>query len=146
MSAAYCDGNKETSSSATSDRPQTCRRVDAAIVERGSGSRIQILRPRWFLKGNVELADQNLYVFERPGQLGGGNDQRLGNAIDYAPEHGLADMSLDWQGNQALGCLSAGGHVGEYFMDPGNTATYPGHTVPCRRRGSYEFSEGMEVS
>ena len=35
-------------------------------------------------------------------------------------------------------------HVGEYFADPANTATYLGHTV-LAARGAYTFSDETEL-
>ena len=35
-------------------------------------------------------------------------------------------------------------HVGEYYMDPANTAIYPGHTV-MSARGAYALDEGTEA-
>ena len=93
------------------------------------------------LKGNVSWSDQT-YTFERLVNLEAETISD-GNAIDTAPEW-LADASLDWQATEALGLSLSVEHVGEYFMDPGNTATYPGHTV-LSARGSYEFSEGTEA-
>jgi iron complex outermembrane recepter protein len=93
------------------------------------------------VKGNVSWSDQT-YTFDRI--VGSGTETiRDGNQIDTAPEW-LADASLDWQATEALGLSLSVEHVGEYYMDPANTATYPGHTV-LSARGSYEFGEGTEA-
>ena len=93
------------------------------------------------LKGNASWSDQT-YTFDRI--VGSGTETiRDGNAIDTAPEW-LADASLDWQATEALGLSLSVEHVGEYYTDPANTTTYPGHTV-LSARGSYQFAEGMEA-
>ena len=93
------------------------------------------------LKGNVSWSDQT-YSFDRI--VGSGTETiRDGNQIDTAPEW-LADASLDWQATEAFGLSLSLEHVGEYYMDPANTATYPGHTV-LSARGFYEFGEGTEA-
>ena len=93
------------------------------------------------LKGNASWSDQT-YTFDRI--VGSGTETiRDGNAIDTAPEW-LADATLDWQATEALGLSLSVEHVGEYYTDPANTTTYPGHTV-FSARGSYAFGEGMEA-
>ncbi|WP_241766872.1 TonB-dependent receptor [Hyphomonas oceanitis] len=94
------------------------------------------------LKGNVSWSDQT-YTFDRIVNSSATGIIRDGNQIDTAPEW-LADASLDWQATEALSLSLSVEHVGEYFMDPANTATYPGHTI-LAARGSYAFSEGTEV-
>ncbi|MEH6488791.1 TonB-dependent receptor [Hyphomonas oceanitis] len=94
------------------------------------------------LKGNVSWSDQT-YTFDRIVNNSATEIIRDGTQIDTAPEW-LADASLDWQATEALGLSLSVEHVGEYYMDPANTATYPGHTV-LSARGSYAFGEGTEV-
>jgi len=93
------------------------------------------------LKGNVSWSDQT-YTFDRI--VGSGTETiRDGNEIDTAPEW-LADAALDWQATEALALSLSVEHVGEYFMDPANTAVYPGHTI-LAARGAYTFAGGSEV-
>ncbi|WP_430404481.1 TonB-dependent receptor [Hyphomonas sp.] len=93
------------------------------------------------LKGNVGWSDQT-YTFDRI--VGSGSETiRDGNQIDTAPEW-LADASLDWQATDALSLSVSVEHVGEYYMDPANTAIYPGHTV-MSARGAYALDEGTEA-
>ena len=66
-----------------------------------------------------------------------------GTEIDTAPEW-LADATLEWQASERLSLRLSAEHVGEYFTDAGNTATYPGHTVLNLRAG-YDVGEGLEV-
>jgi iron complex outermembrane recepter protein len=93
------------------------------------------------LKGNVSWSDQT-YTFDRI--VGSGSETiRDGNQIDTAPEW-LADASLDWQATEAIQLSVSVEHVGEYFTDPANTATYPGHTV-LGARGTYTFADETEL-
>ncbi|MEQ9506761.1 MAG: TonB-dependent receptor [Hyphomonas sp.] len=82
--------------------------------------------------GNVAWSDQT-YTFDRPVVSA---QERIsdGDQIDTAPEW-LADARLDWQALEALKLSLTLEHVGEYFMDPANTVTYPGHTVFGARAG-----------
>ena len=90
---------------------------------------------------NVAWSEQT-YTFNRPVNAA---QERIvdGNRIDTAPEW-LADARLDWQATDALRLSLTGEHVGEYFMDPANTVTYPGHTVFGARAG-YTFAGGLET-
>ncbi len=78
------------------------------------------------LSGNVAWSEQT-YTFDRPVMA---LQERIvsGNVIDTAPEW-LADARLDWAATETLTLSLTAEHVGEYFTDPANTATYPGHTV-----------------
>lgn len=93
------------------------------------------------LSGNLAWSDQT-YTFNRPVNAA---QERIvdGNAIDTAPEW-LADARLSWQATGALRFALTVEHVGEYFMDPANTVTYPGHTVFGARAG-YQLAEGFEL-
>jgi outer membrane receptor protein involved in Fe transport len=93
------------------------------------------------LNGNASWSDQT-YTFDRI--VGSGTETiRDGNEIDTAPEW-LANVALDWQATEALRLSLSAEHVGEYYMDPANTATYPGHTI-LAARGAYTFDAGTEV-
>lgn len=97
---------------------------------------------RLSLGGNLAWSDQE-YTFNRPVVAA---QERIvsGNAIDTAPEW-LADARLDWQATDALKLSLTLEHVGEYFTDPANTVTYPGHTVLGARAG-WALSDTLEAS
>jgi iron complex outermembrane receptor protein len=97
---------------------------------------------RLSLGGNVAWSDQE-YTFNRPVVAA---QERIvsGNAIDTAPEW-LADARLDWQATDALKLSLTLEHVGEYFTDPANSVTYPGHTV-LGARASWALSDNLEAS
>lgn len=93
--------------------------------------------------GNVSWSDQT-YTFDRPVVAAQRNERiRSGNRIDTAPEW-LAGLRIDWQATAALRLALSADHVGEYFTDPANTVTYPGHTVLGARAG-WQVSEGLEA-
>ena len=82
------------------------------------------------------------YDFDRP--VGTASEAiRSGDLIDTAPEW-LANVSLDWQATDAIKLSLKVDHVGEYFVDPANTTTYPGHTV-LGARGAWALSETAEL-
>jgi outer membrane receptor protein involved in Fe transport len=82
------------------------------------------------LTGNVAWSDQT-YTFNRPVRAGA-EVIRDGAQIDTAPEW-LADLSLAWSPIEALDLQISAEHAGEYFTNPANTASYPGHTVLSAR-------------
>ncbi len=92
--------------------------------------------------GNVAWSDQT-YTFNRPVVAA---LERIvsGNTIDTAPEW-LADARLEWQALNALKLSLTLEHVGEYFTDPANTVTYPGHTVFGARAG-WNITDTLEAS
>lgn len=78
------------------------------------------------LSGNVSWSDQT-YTFDRI--VASASSSILdGNDIDTAPEW-LANARLNWQATDRLDLSLNVEHIGEYFTDPGNQNTYPGHTV-----------------
>lgn len=91
--------------------------------------------------GNVAWSDQT-YTFNRPVVAA---QERIvsGNRIDTAPEW-LADLRADWQASEALKLSLTLEHVGEYFADPANTVSYPGHTVLGARTG-LSLGGGLEA-
>lgn len=93
------------------------------------------------LSGNVSWSEQT-YTFDRP-VVAAQERIRRGNRIDTAPEW-LAGLRLDWQPADHLRLSLSADHVGEYFTDPANTVTYPGHTVLHARAG-WRFAEGTEA-
>jgi iron complex outermembrane recepter protein len=97
---------------------------------------------RLSLAGNVAWSDQE-YTFDRPVVAA---QERIvsGNDIDTAPEW-LADARLDWKATDALRLSLTVEHVGEYFTDPANTVTYPGHTVFGARAG-WNITDSLEAS
>ncbi|WP_300998295.1 TonB-dependent receptor [Hyphomonas sp.] len=92
-------------------------------------------------KGNVAWSEQT-YTFNRP-VVAARERITSGNLIDTAPQW-LADARFDWQASDALRLSLTAEHVGEYFMDPANTARYPGHTVLGARAG-YTLPGGLET-
>ena len=91
--------------------------------------------------GNVAWSVQE-YTFNRP--VAAALERIVsGNRIDTAPEW-LADARLDWQALDALKLSLTLEHVGEYFTDPANTVTYPGHTVLGARAG-WTISDSLEA-
>ena len=93
------------------------------------------------LGGNVAWSDQT-YTFNRPVVAA---QERIvdGNRIDTAPEW-MADARLDWQALETLELSLTLEHVGEYFTDPANTVTYPGHTVLGARAG-WDVSDTLQA-
>jgi len=51
-----------------------------------------------------------------------------GNDVDTAPRQ-VHSLSLDARFNEQFGAVLDLFYVGDYFLDAGNTATYPGHEV-----------------
>lgn len=99
---------------------------------------------RLSIGGNVAWSDQT-YTFDRPVIASRQNERIIaGNAIDTAPEW-LADARLDWQAFDALKLSLTVEHVGEYFTDPANTVTYPGHTVFGARAG-WNITDTLDAS
>jgi len=91
---------------------------------------------------NIAWSDQE-YTFDRP-VVAAQERIRSGNAIDTAPEW-LADARIDWQPTDALKLSLTVEHVGEYFTDPANTVTYPGHTV-LGARAAWDVTDSLEAS
>ncbi|MBL4879588.1 MAG: TonB-dependent receptor, partial [Hyphomonas sp.] len=99
------------------------------------------LTPVLSVSGSASWSDQT-YTFDRI--TGSGTETiRDGNEIDTAPEW-LANVSLDWQATDAIKLSLNVDHVGEYFVDPANTTSYPGHTV-LGARGAWALSETAEL-
>ncbi len=94
------------------------------------------------LAGNLAWSDQ-IYTFNR--RVVAAQERIVsGNRIDTAPEW-LADLRLDWSPVRDLRLGLSADHVGDYFLDPANTVTYPGHTV-LTARGAWTFANGTEIS
>lgn len=96
------------------------------------------------LGGNVVWSEQT-YTFDRPVVASQRNERIVsGNIIDTAPEW-LADGRIDWQATDALALSLTAEHVGEYFTDPANTVTYPGHTV-FGARAAWAIDDSLEAA
>lgn len=93
------------------------------------------------LSGNVSWSDQT-YTFSRL-VTSASDTIRDGNMIDTAPEW-LANARLDWQATERLALSLTAEHVGEYFLDPGNLNTYPGHTV-LGARAAWDWQDDLQV-
>ncbi|MEM1391233.1 MAG: TonB-dependent receptor, partial [Pseudomonadota bacterium] len=91
--------------------------------------------------GSVAWSEQT-YTFTR---LTGSASETItdGNEIDTAPEW-LADVSVIWTPIEALELEVSAEYIGEYFTNPANTRTYPGHTI-TNFRASYDFDNGIKV-
>lgn len=98
------------------------------------------LTDQFSLRGNMSWSEQT-YTFNR---LVTAAQERVvrGNRIDTAPEW-LANLDLIWQATDAIKLTLTASYTGEYFMDPANTATYPGHTV-LGLRAAYDFDRDLE--
>ena len=93
------------------------------------------------LSGSGTYAEHT-YTFDRI--VGNGSEIiRSGNEVDTAPDW-LGDLTLAWQATDALEASVSAQFIGEYFTDPANEQTYPGHTL-TNARVSYSVSEDLEV-
>ncbi len=113
--------------------------VDGKTSHRGIEASARWQATDWLeLSGNINLADHT-YNFSDAASSPS-NTITEGNNVDTAPEiYGTGVIKLlpfdrfsteiEWR------------HLGEYFLDPGNTQTYPGHDVFVLR-GQYEFTDG----
>jgi outer membrane receptor protein involved in Fe transport len=79
----------------------------------------------WSLYAAGTLA-RHEYAFSR--NVEGGEIIVAGNDVDTAPRQ-LHNLGLDARFNQSLRAGLNATHVGRYFVDAANTATYPGHQV-----------------
>jgi outer membrane receptor protein involved in Fe transport len=79
----------------------------------------------WSLAGAGTLA-RHTYGFTRTAD--GGEQIRTGNDVDTAP-HQVGSAELGWRPVNGLGMELEWVHVGKYFADAANTATYPGHDL-----------------
>ena len=93
------------------------------------------------ISGTTSLAEHT-YTFDRIVSAG---DEVIvsGNEVDTAPNW-LADLSLSWQATDALQASLSAEYIGEYYTNPANTETYPGHTL-TNARLEYAFSEDLEA-
>ncbi|MEL7232451.1 MAG: TonB-dependent receptor, partial [Pseudomonadota bacterium] len=93
------------------------------------------------LRGNLAWSDQT-YTFTR---ITGSASETItdGNQIDTAPEW-LGDLSVIWMPDDKFELAISADYIGEYFTNPANTRTYPGHTL-TNVRASYEFENGIEL-
>ncbi len=98
------------------------------------------LSDQWTLRGTASWSDQ-IYTFDR---IVGNASEIIsdGSQIDTAPEW-LSDLSLVWSPTDKFEAALSAEYVGEYFTNPANTRTYPGHTV-VHLRGEYAFTEAMD--
>lgn len=92
------------------------------------------------ISGTASYAEHT-YTFDRV--VAAGSEIILDeNEVDTAPNW-LADVRLTWHPTDAFEASLSAEYIGEYYADPGNTQTYPGHTV-TQARASYDFSETLE--
>ena len=67
-----------------------------------------------------------------------------GNQIDTAPKT-FGTATLNWHVSNAINSALEIQHVGEYFLDPENLNTYPGHTL-LNLRTQYKITENTTAS
>ncbi|WP_018147068.1 TonB-dependent receptor [Henriciella marina] len=92
------------------------------------------------ISGTASYAEHT-YTFDRI--VAAGSEIILdGNDVDTAPNW-LADLRLTWHPTDAFEASLSAEYIGEYYVDPGNTQTYPGHTS-AHARASYAFTETLE--
>ncbi|MEM1389499.1 MAG: TonB-dependent receptor [Pseudomonadota bacterium] len=105
------------------------------------GQGVLYLKDALSIQGNVSWSDQT-YTFTR---VTGSASETItdGNQIDTAPEW-LGDLSLIWTSEDNLEVALSAEYIGEYFTNPANTRTYPGHTL-TNVRATYIFEGGIEV-
>lgn len=98
------------------------------------------LSDQWTIRGTAAWSDQ-IYTFDR---IVGNASEIIsdGSQIDTAPEW-LSDLSLVWSPTDKFEAALSAEYVGEYFTNPANTRTYPGHSV-AHLRGEYAFTEAMD--
>ncbi|WP_300378597.1 TonB-dependent receptor [Henriciella sp.] len=85
---------------------------------------------------------EHTYTFDRV-VASGSEIIRSGAEVDTAPNW-LGDLRLTWRPTEAFEASVSAEYTGEYFTDPGNTQTYPGHTV-TNARLEYAFHENLEA-
>ena len=93
------------------------------------------------VSGTATYGDHT-YTFDRI-VASGSEVIRSGNEVDTAPDW-LGDLRLTWRPTEAFEASLSAEYIGEYFTDPGNTRTYPGHTVTSAR-ASYAFTDDLEA-
>ena len=76
---------------------------------------------------------RHAYAFDRAG-TDGRELIRDGDEVDTAPRT-LASLRAVWTPRDAWRAEAAWTHVGDYFLDAGNTAEYPGHDILDLRLG-----------
>lgn len=100
-----------------------------------------VLNDHWRLRGAVSWSDQT-YTFDRI--VGRVSDTiSEGDRIDTAPEW-LGDAAIVWTPDNAFEAVLSAEHIGEYFTNPGNTRSYPGHTI-VSLRSSYQYSPELSA-
>jgi iron complex outermembrane receptor protein len=82
------------------------------------------------------------YDFSRA--VEGGENIAAGNDVDTAPRQ-MHDLGLDARLSEALSAAIDVNHLGRYFLDAANTATYPGHTVADLRL-DWRARQGLHAS
>ncbi|WP_300392183.1 TonB-dependent receptor [Henriciella sp.] len=96
---------------------------------------------RLTLSGTASYAEHT-YTFDRV-VASGSEVIRSGNEVDTAPNW-LGDLRLTWRPTDAFEASVSAEYIGEYYTNPGNTQTYPGHTV-TQARASYAFTDDLEA-
>ena len=92
------------------------------------------------ISGTASYAEHT-YTFDRI-VAAGSEVIRDGNEVDTAPNW-LSDIRVTWHPTERFEASLSAEYIGEYYVDPGNTQTYPGHTS-THARASYAFTETLE--
>ena len=85
---------------------------------------------------------EHTYTFDRI-VASGSEVIRAGNDVDTAPNW-LGDLTLTWRPNARFNASLSAEYIGEYFTNPGNTQTYPGHTL-TNARAEYTLANDLEA-
>ena len=93
------------------------------------------------LSGTASYAEHT-YTFDRV-VASGSEIIRDGAEVDTAPKW-LADLRLTWRPTDRFEASLAAEYIGEYYTDPGNTQTYPGHTL-TNARIAYDVTDDLEA-
>lgn len=99
------------------------------------------LNESFTISGTASIAEHT-YTFDRI--VGNGSEViRSGNEVDTAPNI-LGDFTVAWTPTAQFEASLSAEYIGEYFTDPANEQTYPGHTV-THARASYAFDDALEA-
>ncbi len=116
--------------------------IDGKTSHRGIEASARWKAANWLeLSGNINFADHTYNFSDAASSVS--NTITKGDKVDPAPEiYGTGIVKLmpgtdyaaeiEWR------------HLGEYFLDPGNTETYPGHDVFVLR-GQYNLSDEATI-
>ncbi|NCP65080.1 MAG: TonB-dependent receptor [Paraglaciecola sp.] len=100
---------------------------------------------RYAISDHVYLASALTYAEHKYTEGVTAEQQNIrGRDIDSAPRH-MASTRFGWQGDDGLQLEMEWLYLGSYFLNPQNTASYPGHHL-LHVRAVWPLSEGFELS